>query len=66
MYVRTVPAVFERQIEADSYSGYDFIGYHNYARRRYSEIVRGEDEKGDWIRVLGQLQQLAIGTHNAT
>lgn len=34
-----VMQAFERQIAADSYSGYHFIGYHSYAKRRYYELV---------------------------
>jgi hypothetical protein len=30
---------FERQILGDTYSGYHFVGYHSYARRRYYEMV---------------------------
>lgn len=33
---------FEKQTIADRYQGYDFIGYHAYAKRRYNELV-GED-----------------------
>lgn len=27
---------------ADKAQGYDYVGYHNYAKRRYSELVGGE------------------------
>lgn len=30
---------FERQIEGDRLSGYHYIGYHSYAKRRYYELV---------------------------
>jgi hypothetical protein len=32
---------FEEQILADKAQGYDFIAYHNYAKRRYYEVVGG-------------------------
>ena len=30
---------FDKQIAADVLQGYDFIGYHSYAKRRYTEVV---------------------------
>ena len=29
---------FEWQVKADTLSGYDFVGYHSYAHRRYFEL----------------------------
>ena len=37
-----VPEVFEKQIEADKLQGYDYVGYHSYAKRRYNELVGGK------------------------
>jgi hypothetical protein len=31
---------FEKQISADHAQGYDYVGYHSYARRRYYEMVQ--------------------------
>lgn len=31
---------FEKQIVADRYQGYDYVGYHAYAKRRYYELVQ--------------------------
>ena len=36
-----VPAAFDRQIAADAAQGYDYVAYHNYARRRYNEMPQG-------------------------
>jgi hypothetical protein len=30
----------EKQIEADRFQGYDYVGYHAYAKRRYYELVQ--------------------------
>ena len=30
--------VLEKQIAADTASGFDYIGYHSYAKRRYFEL----------------------------
>lgn len=30
--------VFERQMEADRLAGFDYVGYHGYAKRRYFEL----------------------------
>ena len=40
--MRPVPEVFDRQISADRDQGYDYVGYHSYAKRRYNELVGGE------------------------
>lgn len=37
-----VDATLDRQILIDKLQGYDFVGYHSYARRRYFELVLGE------------------------
>jgi hypothetical protein len=37
-----VGEAFGRQMRADSLQGYDYIGYHAYAKRRYFELVGGE------------------------
>ena len=34
-----VPEAFDKQMEADRAQGYDFVGYHAYAKRRYFEMV---------------------------
>eukprot|EP01031_Cornospumella_fuschlensis_P034688 gene34688-42005_t len=34
-----IPAAFLEQIEADRLQGYDYVGYHGYAKRRYYELV---------------------------
>ncbi len=31
---------FEKQIHADFMQGYDYVGYHAYAKRRYYEMVQ--------------------------
>mmetsp|Transcript_34893 Transcript_34893/g.33184 ORF Transcript_34893/g.33184 Transcript_34893/m.33184 type:complete len:394 (-) Transcript_34893:435-1616(-) len=36
---REVPEAFDKQMEADRLQGYDYIGYHSYAKRRYNELV---------------------------
>ena len=33
------PSILDYQIKADRLQGYDYVGYHGYAKRRYSEIV---------------------------
>ena len=30
---------FEKQLYADEHVGFDFVGYHSYAKRRYYELV---------------------------
>jgi hypothetical protein len=42
LFISLVPEAFDRQIVADMAQGYDYVGYHNYAKRRYSELVGGE------------------------
>ena len=37
--VAAVPEAFDKQMEADRAQGYDFVGYHAYAKRRYFEMV---------------------------
>jgi hypothetical protein len=37
-----VVAVLEQQMLADKAQGYDYVGYHNYAKRRYYEVVGGK------------------------
>ena len=34
-----IVGAFEMQIKADQLQGYDFVGYHSYAKRRYTELV---------------------------
>lgn len=34
-----VAEVLDKQILADTLQGYDFVGYHSYAKRRYFELV---------------------------
>ena len=34
-----IPSIFDYQIRADRMQGYDYVGYHAYAKRRYSELV---------------------------
>ena len=36
-----VVQALEQQIQADAAQGYDYVGYHNYAKRRYYEVVGG-------------------------
>jgi hypothetical protein len=36
----SVLKAFEKQISADHAQGYDYVGYHSYARRRYFEMVQ--------------------------
>ncbi len=31
---------FDKQIDADRFQGYDYVGYHAYAKRRYYELVQ--------------------------
>lgn len=37
-----VVSVLEKQMLADAAQGYHFVGYHSYAKRRYSEMVGGD------------------------
>ena len=37
-----MPDVFDKQVTADRAQGYDYVGYHSYAKRRYNELVGGE------------------------
>ena len=30
---------FEKQMHADAFLGFDFVGYHSYAKRRYYELL---------------------------
>ena len=39
--INSVDVAFEKQMAADRLQGYDFVGYHGYAKRRYFEMVRG-------------------------
>lgn len=41
MIIRIAAVTFNRQILADTAQGYDFVAYHNYARRRYNEMPQG-------------------------
>lgn len=34
-----IPVVMVEQMEADALQGFDYVGYHNYAKRRYFELV---------------------------
>lgn len=36
--------VFHQQMEADRIAGFDYIGYHTYAKRRYYELHKGDLE----------------------
>ena len=36
--------ILERQMAADAIAGFDFIGYHGYAKRRYFELPRTDIE----------------------
>jgi hypothetical protein len=42
LFVFAVPEILDKQMAADREQGYDYVGYHAYAKRRYSEMV-GED-----------------------
>jgi hypothetical protein len=37
-----VMKAFERQLTSDRAQGYDYVGYHSYAKRRYYEMVQRE------------------------
>ncbi len=39
-YFNAVMEAFEKQLEADRFQGYDYVGYHAYAKRRYYELVQ--------------------------
>lgn len=37
-----VVEALEKQMRSDAAQGYDYVAYHNYAKRRYYEIVGGK------------------------
>jgi hypothetical protein len=40
-----VQGAFEEQVKADRLQGYDYVGYHGYAKRRYYELVGPDYEE---------------------